>query len=138
MNHIKINLDCLRLFAETSFDNPGTFTLSDDLECLAFWGLVLARECPDGLKVWITDKGREALGLPAKGTPESRRKEEFVAFIWKGILPSDEELTAREEQKKEQDRKNAIFFEKLERGYQHWVRERERENSSGIMSICNK
>ena len=110
---IKINIDCLRLFAETSYDNPGTCSCSEDLEFLAFWGLVLVRECPDGLKVWITDKGREALGLPAKGTPESRRKEEFVAFIWKGILPSDEELTAREEQKKEQDRKNAIFYNRV-------------------------
>ena len=126
---IKINLDCLRLFAETSFDNPGMFTRSDDLECLAFWGLVLARECPDGLRVWITDKGREALGLPARGTRESRQREEFVAFIWKGFLPSDEELTAREERKKELDRQKAVFHERLERGYRRWVQEMEQSSS---------
>lgn len=118
MIEIERFLPILRTLSGTTFSQPALLARTADLDTLAATGYLLMRESGDGLfQVWLSGRGRQAIGeTPAQSAADSRL-EDFIAFIWRGEVPSEkwiqERLAHREEVKAEQARLRV----KLERDY---------------------
>lgn len=84
----------------------------------------MMRDAGDGFfRVWLSGRGRQAIGVAPASSPAERRVEDFIAYIWNGKVPSEEWIRERQARREEAKAAQARLREELEEGYRTWVAE---------------